>query len=193
MDLLHIMNRINKIFLYAYFLMLIVIFALPFFSVEGYSILKNTTSQLGAQKTPNAWVMNAVFVLLGVSSIFAGWDPLKGYWSHRILLMIFGVSLILTAIFHHAPLDQVSYDESQDNLHSVFASITGFSFTLLAFSIAFTTPLKKDKILAVCIGIFATLLSFFMFSLPYFAGIWQRLIFIISFTWLIYIFKKNPH
>lgn len=42
---------------FSYLLMVIVIFILPFFSVEGYLFMKNTTSQLGAQSTPNAWIM----------------------------------------------------------------------------------------------------------------------------------------
>ena len=36
----------------SYLILLLVIFILPFYSVESYSILKNTTSHLGAQHAP---------------------------------------------------------------------------------------------------------------------------------------------
>ena len=63
-----------------YILMLLVIFILPFFSFEEYSIFKNTTSHLGAQNAPYAWVMNVVFALLGIASIADGWLRLSKYW-----------------------------------------------------------------------------------------------------------------
>jgi hypothetical membrane protein len=59
--------------------MLAVIFILPFFSVDEYSILKNTTSHLGAQGAPYAWVMNVVFTLLGTAAIVDGWKQLSNY------------------------------------------------------------------------------------------------------------------
>ncbi|UCG92615.1 MAG: DUF998 domain-containing protein [candidate division WOR-3 bacterium] len=62
--------------------MLLVIFILPFYSFEEYSIIRNTTSQLGAHAAPNGWVMNLTFVLLGVTSIISGWKYLGRYWFH---------------------------------------------------------------------------------------------------------------
>ncbi|MCB0376678.1 MAG: DUF998 domain-containing protein, partial [Sinomicrobium sp.] len=94
-----------KYFTAAYIAMLIVIFLLPFYSVENYAIWKNTTSQLGAQHAPNAWIMNVVFAALGSGSIIAGWKFLKNYVFHKAVLIIFGSSLILTAFYQHAPID----------------------------------------------------------------------------------------
>ena len=39
------------------------------------------------------------------------------------------------------------------------------------------------------IGIAATVLSMLMGNVPEFAGIWQRIIFIAAFAWLIYLFE----
>jgi len=58
--------------------MLIVLFVLPFYSHPNYSIVKHTSNQLGAQLTVNSWVMNFVFVALGVAVLLAGWQGLKG-------------------------------------------------------------------------------------------------------------------
>lgn len=172
--------------------MLVVIFVLPFFSAETYSIVKNTTSQLGAQNTPNSWMMNLVFVLLGLGSILGGWNILKGYWFHRVVLAVFGFSLILTAFYHHAPINpETNYDKVEDQLHSLFATITGFSFTMFSISTAFILRNKFERIFAIGIGVLATFLTFLLFNVDEFSGIWQRLIFITSFLWMIHIFRAK--
>ncbi len=175
-----------------YCLMWLVIFILPYFSSPEYSIVKNTTSQLGAQATPNAWIMNATFAALGIGTMLAGWNPYKGFLLHRVLLLIFGISLSLTGFFSHAPVDpHINYNVGEDELHSAFASITGFAFTLLAISTAFICERKPDVYLSLLVGGLASLLSFLMFEIPCLMGIWQRTIFITSFGWYIYIFASN--
>ena len=173
----------------AYFLMLLVIFILPFWSVESYSMIRNTTSQLGAQNAPYAWVMNAVFILLGLGSILSGWKYLEGFSLHRALLLFFGISLILSAFFHPAPIGMNSgFDLYQDHMHSVFASTAGIGFTLLAISSAFILRSTFDRIIAFAMGIWASLLPILIFLFPETMGIWQRILFITTFGWLIYLF-----
>lgn len=170
--------------------MVLVVFILPLFSVDNYSIIKNTTSQLGAQSAPNSWIMNSTFVILGVASIIDGWRFFKDFWFHRIVLGIFGLSLIFAAIFQHSPIDSTAFfDIEEDKLHSLFSMITGTSFTLLSFSAASILRLTPDKIIAIAVGTLATLLSVLMFKLDDFSGIWQRIIFLSSFGWMIYIFR----
>jgi len=172
-----------------YIIMLLVIFILPFFSVPGYSIIKNTTSQLGAQFAPNAWIMNVTFVSLGVSSIIAGWRFLDGFMFHRIFLLLFGISLVLTAFFNHAPLDpDIQYNLTEDGWHSYFAYSAGLSFTIFAISTGFILEDRIDRGLALGTGIIATILSILMSEVDQLTGIWQRLIFIICFGWMIYSF-----
>lgn len=175
-----------------YLFMLFIIFLLPFYSAEKYSILKNTTSELGAQNTPNSWIMNITFALLGLCSIFDGWKFLNGYWFHRIVLTVFGISLILAAYFQHAPIGPgITFSVEEDSLHSLFSTITGFLFTFFAVSSSFILKMKSDKIIALFIGVMATALSLMIFTLPEFAGIWQRFIFISSFGWMIYLFRAK--
>ena len=170
-----------------YVLMLLVIFVLPFFSVDEYSILKNTTSHLGAQGAPYAWVMNVVFVLLGIAAIVDGWMRLSNFWLHKVVLTIFGVSLILTAFFQHAPIvPGVVFSELEDDLHSKLSTITGFSFVFFAIAAAFIEPTNVRRLIAVGVGVAASLLSILIFNLADLAGIWQRMMFIIVFAWLMY-------
>jgi len=171
----------------AYILMLLVMFTLPFFSVDEYSIVKNTTSHLGAQGAPYAWLMNVVFALLGIAAIVDGWMRLSKYWLHKVVLTIFGISLVLTAFFQHAPIiPGVVFSELEDDLHSKFSTITGFSFVFFAIASAFIESTTVRRIVALAVGIIASLLSMLIFNIPDLAGIWQRTMFIIVFAWLMY-------
>lgn len=115
-----------RFILIACFLMVPVIFILPFYSLESYSILKNTTSHLAAQITSNAWLMNLVFILLGVATIIEGLTHLKKYWFHTTILTGFGLALILTAVFQHAPIEtDIPFSVTDAELHSLFAAICG--------------------------------------------------------------------
>lgn len=167
-------------------------FILPFFSAEGYSILLNSTSQLGAQNTPNSWVMNITFGLMGFVCILEGLLNLKNHWIQIILLISFGLGLISTAIFQHAPINEaISYNLQEDKIHSIAATIIGFSFTLFAFSAAFIETSNKRRVLALLAGFLATGLSLLMFSVASYTGIWQRLMFIVSFGWIIFFFEAR--
>ncbi|MFD0863785.1 DUF998 domain-containing protein [Sungkyunkwania multivorans] len=183
-------TNVLQILPFAYGLMLLVIVVLPFFSVPEYDILKNTTSHLGAQSAPYAWVMNFTFILLGLGAIIDGWRFLGKFWFHKIAILVFGISLMLCAFFQHAPIVKIPFDPFEDQLHSWFATITGFSFTVFAISMSFILGQRTAKALAVLVGVLVTILSMLMFEVEQYMGIWQRIIFIMSFGWMIYIFNK---
>ena len=177
--------------IHALLLLLPIMFVLPFYSADTYSIIKNTTSHLGAQSTPNAWIMNAAFVLVGISCVLEAWLHLGRFWFHKILLSIFGLSLALTGIFHHAPIiEGVIFNSFEDKLHSIFATIVGFSFAIYAMSSAFIEKAVRYRIIDIAVGFTATILSVLMSYLPNYSGIWQRAIFIISFIWLIFMLER---
>lgn len=174
-----------RFLLYAFLFLLVVMFVLPFFSVPSYSIVKNTTSHLGAQGAPHAWLMNTAFILLGLSCLIEAWLHLKTFWFQKVVLSIFGVSLAFTGIFQHAPIiNGLVYSPIEDSMHSIFASIVGFSFILFEFSTVFIEQNPKRRLVALAVGLVVTMLSLLMLWLPDYSGIWQRAIFIISFTWL---------
>lgn len=187
------MKKINYL-IPVFALLLFVMFILPFYSADGYLLFKNTTSHLGAQNTPNAWIMNTTFCLLGIATMIEGWIHLKKYYFQKIIIFIFGIGLIFTGFFHHAPIiEDIPYSIFEDQMHSIFATIVGFSFTLFAISVAFIEKETLNRIIAFLIGIVATGLSILMFYVPDYAGLWQRLIFNFSFAWLIYFFERRRH
>ncbi len=173
-----------------YLILLLVIFILPFYSVESYSILQNTSSHLGAQHAPYAWVMNTTFVLLGIGSMLSGWPYLKGYGFHKLALLLFGFSLIGAALYQHAPIIAgVAFDAMEDRMHSLFSSVTGASFTVFALSAAFILRHRTAKVSALSVGVLAIVLSVLIFTVTEYRGIWQRAMFIVAFGWLIVFFN----
>jgi hypothetical membrane protein len=179
------------IMFYSVVLLFLAMFILPYFSVDSYAIAKNTTSHLGAQKAPNAWIMNLCFLVTGLSCVIEAWLHLKNWVFQKYVLSIFGVSFFLTGFFRHAPIvEGISYNLLQEQLHSVFAWINGFSFTLLVVSVIFIEKKRFSQLVDSVVALFLTLLSLLMVYLSDYSGIWQRIIFIISFVWLLFFLKR---
>jgi hypothetical protein len=175
----------------AYVLMLNSMFILPLFMVPDQSILRNTLTELGAQSSPYSWIMNSIFAALALGSVTAGWGSFKGFAFQRIIIVLFGVFLTLSAILNHAPTDpDIKYNISEDGLHSYFTGTTWLTFVILTFSTVPVLEKSEDKLISIATGIAAIVLSLLMFEAEMAAGIWQRLLFIISFGWMIYCF--NP-
>ncbi len=167
-----------------FILFVVISFGLPFYSFEGYSILSNTTSHLAAQGSPHAWIMDLVFVILGVVTILNTFATRVRY--HQVIGGLFGISLVMTAFFPHAPLvEGVPVNMLQDQVHSIFATITGFSFTLLAIGHGLMSK-GSERVFGVLMAIIATLFSLGMMSFPSLMGLLQRIMFISAFGWLFF-------
>ncbi len=188
------MKNRNKIIILsaAYILALLVMFLLPFFSVPEYSIIVNTLSELGAQSAPYAWIMNSVFIFLSACTVYAGWESYNGFIPHRIFLLVFVISLSLAALFHHAPLNPgIQYNIIENGWHEYFISTTVLSFSILSIATGFVPEKQQERPMAIAAGISVIFLSVMMSEENRLAGIWQRLIFMISFGWLIYNFRTK--
>jgi hypothetical membrane protein len=185
-------NKEISILVAAYGMLLLVMFLLPCYSAPEYSLISNTLSQLGAQNTQNAWIMNFTFVALGIGSIIAGWRYFEGFAFQRLFLILFGISLILAALFNHAPVNTlIQYKISEDGWHSYFIFTSGLTFILLTVSSAFIFEKQEDKLLAIVAGISVLFFSVLMSKASQTAGVWQRLSFIIIFGWMIYSFRTR--
>lgn len=171
-------------------LILLLMFLLPFFSVSGYSIIRNTVRELGAQFSPHAQIINFTFVFLAIGSVIAGWAVFEGCILHRILLVVFGISLTLIAFFNHAPVDtHVRYNLTEAGYHEYFACTALFSFIILTIATSFIMERQHERAIALSTGLSALVLSVLITESDQLAGVWERLLFIISFGWMIYNFK----
>ena len=188
------MKRNNEILILeaAYCLLLLVMFMLPFFSAPEYSLISNTLSQLGAQNAPNAWIMNLTFVSLGTGSLIAGWKYYEGFAFQRLFLVLFGISLMLAAFFNHAPVNTlIQYNISLDGWHSYFIFTNTLTFIFLTVSSAFIMEKQTERLITTTTGVSVILLSVLMSEVSSAEGVWQRLLFIISFGWMIYNYKTR--
>ncbi len=178
----------------AYLIMLLAIFILPFFSVPEYSIIRNTICELGAQFSPYAWIMNFTFVLLATVIVIAGWNYYESFTLHRILLVILGISLVLTGYFNHAPVNpDTEYNITEAGLHSYFACTTVISFIILSIATGFIMDRQYERILAIAAGLSAIVLSVLTSESDRLAGIWGRLLFMISSAWMIYNLRSREY
>jgi len=177
----------KEIFITVFLIFVFVSSLLPIISFQGYSILSNTTSHLGAQGSPNAWIMNSTFVLLGITSL---WILIQSKIRlYQVIGSIFGLSLLLTAIFKHGALIE-GYETIlwEDQLHSVFATTTGISFVILSFSHGIMSSYKQ-RYIGFLLAVIATLITISMGVFSSYMGILQRMMFIFSFSWLFFYMK----
>ncbi|WP_207706936.1 DUF998 domain-containing protein [Alkalibaculum sporogenes] len=173
--------------MFIFCLFLVVSNGLALFSFAGYSILSNTTSHLGAQGSPYSWVMNIVFICLGVMAISITYHSRIRY--HQILGVVFGLSLVLTGFFKHAPLvDSVSVNQQHDLIHSIFASLTGFSFTLLTAGHGLISR-GMQRTVGIIMVFVAIIISIAMMTFPSIMGMLQRVMFVSAFGWLFFYMK----
>lgn len=177
-------------FVILYITMIIVSFILPFFTSPEYSIVENSLSELGAQNTPYNWIMNGVLMMLSTIIFIHGILVFKDFHLQILVLFIFCISFFLTAVFLHAPIhSRLIYDVYQNEMHSVFSTITGVSFCMYCLVISFITRWKKQKLIAIAVGISTMLLSYLVFIHSDYRGLYQRAIFIMGFGWMLYSFK----
>ncbi|SEL07442.1 hypothetical membrane protein [Aquimarina amphilecti] len=173
-----------------YITLIVIAFILPFFSDPEYSISKHTLYELGAQKTPYNWIMNFVLILLGLISFVNGFRILQKQRVQLLILLVFCLSLVLSAIFLSAPIDRkLVFDSFQNEIHSVFSIITGISFCAYSLVISFAARWRSQKLMALFVGIITLIGSFLMFIHSDYRGIYQRGIFMITFGWILYSFK----
>jgi len=180
------MRLFGSLYALVYLLMLLAAFILPFFSSESYTITQNSLSELGAQATPGNWIMNLVFIFLAIVTVLLGTKVLKRFWFPLYLLYFFALSLVLSAIYKHAPIDDVIFWEREHLLHSIFSFLAGTSFSAYCIAVIFVIKRKVDKASAIFMFCLAIGLSLLMLQFPEFKGIFQRVLFITAFGWLFY-------
>lgn len=175
-------------------LMLLLIFVLPLFSFPGYSVARNSILELGAQFSPNAWIINVAIALFSAASVIAGWKYFEGFILHRIMLVLFGISLMLLAVFNHAPVNTaIRYNITESGLNSYFAASAVLSFTTLTIATGFILERQRERMMAVVSGVMVLILSILSSESVQLAGIWQRLMFITASAWMIINFNSRTN
>lgn len=161
----------------------------PLAMPAGYSWVSNSISESGAQQLTGAWVTRIGFLSFGLGAILTAlvnWSAWKsaGAW----LLTGFGFLMFTVAAFSSKQWDpSVPFNELENTLHSVSASVMGFFYGI---GVLFVILAEKNASLAVKIlGWVAVITSIAMPILagvvPEFGGIFQRIMFAIAIVWFI--------
>ncbi len=158
------------------------------FAVHQYNWTKNTISDLGAQGYERKWIMQTGFILFGIT-IAAGIGINTFSW--RVApVFVYGCCVALTGIFCTKPFfAQAAYSETEAALHSLFAQIAGFAFSIgIIVQMLFEPDIKTRYVhLAFFVLVIGCSVAFGL--LKNYQGIMQRLLYIISFIWLIKFYK----
>lgn len=158
----------------------------PYFTAPGYSSVGNAISELGAQATPNAWIMNTGFVAYGLGVLVDAIRRLRTAPLVAVAFMVFGLAMCLNAVFSHRPIDHaIPYDVRADEFHSLFATAVGISFTFGAIAQSFLERGLWLRLACYAAAATAIILPLGMLQFPGIQGALQRLMFAISFTWLV--------
>ncbi len=183
------MSRRNIFYIVCLSIFVAIIFILPRFSFEGYSITLNRISQLGGQCHPYAWVMNIFgFMLMGIGIVLL-YTKIPLHIISKILVMIFGLAMIAVGFFQHEPVAGYGVaDAFESMMHSVIANVMGIAITLFAVNLVFDKKAGKNyRLLAFAAAVISSLLSLMMVVFPDYYGLFQRIMFISILGWLLYV------
>lgn len=157
----------------------------PFFNVADYSSLRHSTSELGAQGAPGAWIMNAGFTAFGLGVLIDAVRAFRISPAPAGAFIVFGLAMVMNAVFSHRPIDLAApYVVFEDDMHSFFSSVVGASFAIGVLAVWFARrDLGPLAVHATAVAA-AVILPLGMFLFPELQGVLQRAMFFISFAWL---------
>jgi lysylphosphatidylglycerol synthetase-like protein (DUF2156 family) len=159
------------------------------YTVENYSILSHTISELGAQETKNNFIAILGFIAFG-SGIILEWIR---YPSRAgIPFLFFGIFIALAGLLPHKPIDpNLSYSVIADQLHSLMASLSGIALTIGFFWNGIFARTARMQALNFYMASICLTLPLIMFAIPEYQGIIQRLMYFQVFVWLWFFYPKQ--
>jgi hypothetical membrane protein len=182
----------NRVFEAACILLLAGMFTVPFLNVPPFSIISDTLSDLGAQGTSFSWIINSLLLFSSICALVAGWEYYEGFAFQRIILAFFSISMIMAAFINQSPAGQVTLiNTGEDAWHSFFCGTASLSFIMLSLATAFILDNNYERVLTTLAGLSVLLLTVITGRWEQTVGIWQRVILIIMFGWMVFTFRQR--
>jgi hypothetical protein len=164
------------------------IVAAHIFSTNNYDWTKNTISDLGAQGYDRKLIMQFGFLAFGLT-MSAG-ILANGLTWRTTPILIYGLCVSLTGIFCTKPFFTLDhYSALEATIHSALAQIAGTTFTLGILLQLFYSIDKSEKWIHFAFFILVVGFSASFGLMKNYQGIFQRLLYLTSFTWLIKFYK----
>lgn len=159
----------------------------PFVLDNSYSWVEHTTSESGAQGVDGAWLARAGFLLFGLAVLWISHQKRRQWGQPATAFnVVFGVSMVAVAAFSLRSWEIGSeFDQTEDLLHSVFATLMGFAFAFGVTAVAIRLrredfPWRALDIIAVAASV---ILPIGMGMFGQVDGVLQRLMFAIAYVW----------
>lgn len=158
----------------------------------SYYWRENSISEQAAQKYNNKWIMQIGLIgfgfLLG-GGILIRLTQVGSVWFMEVPILVYAISISLSGMFCTKPFfESDDYSHFEDRAHSLFANLTGISFSLgVAVRMVFAEFLV-DFVLntTFLVLVLASSIAFGRASSG--KGIIQRGIFFLGFLWLILLY-----
>jgi hypothetical membrane protein len=157
-------------------------------ATHQYDWMKNTISDLGAQGYQRKLIMQTGFILFGAMMV-AG-VVLNGLSWRTAPILIYAVCVGLTGVFCTKPFFQATgYSVAQATAHSVLAQIAGIAFTTSIVVQFFLATTNNQRFIHLFFLVMVVAFSMLFALLPAVQGVSQRLLYLVSFVWLIRFFR----
>jgi Protein of unknown function (DUF998) len=158
----------------------------PIFSHPAYGSIRHSTSELAGTNMPNAWIMRTGFAAFGGGTAISALSMIRRNPLRSLALLVFGLSMVAAAIWPHDPiLPELGSNAADDRAHSIAASTAGMTFTVAVLADLAQQRFPRHDRLGWLALAASLLLPPLMLALPATAGLWQRLMFGISFLWVL--------
>ena len=176
----------------AYTIMLLALFILPSLFTKDLSVIRNPLINHGEHSLTCSLILNSTFLLLATGSLIAGWKYYEGLVFHRIILLLFCLFLIITAISGLVTfIDSLRNFIGLGQLQFYFITNVWLTFIILVFSTYTLSDTRKERDLTILTGISAALMLIFISESDNSAGLWERILLLISFGWIIHTFNNG--
>lgn len=158
----------------------------PLLMPDSYSWIVNTTSDSAAQGLSGAWLARLGLGTFGLAVLALAWNQPSWTPAARYSHIGFGILMTVTAVASTKPwVAGVPFDAAEDQIHSFAATAMGFAFAFGIVGVVLGNrgsrrPIRALDVIAILASI-AIPLS--MNALPEFAGILQRLMFVVAYVW----------
>ncbi|WP_278237361.1 DUF998 domain-containing protein [Isoptericola sp. AK164] len=158
----------------------------PLVLPDSYEVLRQPVSRAGAQGVPGAWLARTGYVLLGLAVLVeaarAGeaWGPV-GRAAHAV----YATAMVCLAVFSASPWYGGPGDTVEASLHTWAATVAVGAFFVGVLGVRIQRGRRPGRIAVLDVVALAgaPVLALAAETMPGGAGVTERLIFVIGFTW----------
>jgi len=162
---------------------------------ETYDWVTNSISQLGAQDYDQAWIMQAGFIGFGLILAFGIVKRLikkQASWQSDVPLLIYTIAIIFTGVFQAKPFSASDdYSIQEAKIHSGFAISAGLALSLSMFVYIFISKSQIEKVWHWIFMFLIMIFSMLFFMVKEYDGVIQRILMLIGFIWLVFLYNKQ--